>query len=303
MIFNPLDGQTVMEPPSEGKGFWAGAPSPYFDHEKEKFYLYYRNRRPTEGKYGDKEAIVAESKDGVNFNKIWSSKRGGFSKCEGAAFLKRKGDYWLYISYHNRKSWRIDLIKSDNPVDFDWENRIKVLRPFSKQVSHVKDPVSLGENSNEMVVSYHPRNELSSYSGLIRSDDGMDFHWVGDCSPHTHKWNEGIARITSVIPSQGGKLVFFDCERSMQFSGEEKSSVAFTKDLNTFIQLKEEGPLFKSPHLSESLRYIKALEVKGKLYFFYEYAHASGAHELRVNKVSVESLKSVVAKFKKERYK
>ena len=44
--FDPDEGNVVAEPPGEGYGFWAGAPSAVYDPETGRFYCYYRARWP-----------------------------------------------------------------------------------------------------------------------------------------------------------------------------------------------------------------------------------------------------------------
>ena len=45
-LFNPSEGWVVRQPPGEGKGNWAGAPSAFYDDEQERFFLSYRLRKP-----------------------------------------------------------------------------------------------------------------------------------------------------------------------------------------------------------------------------------------------------------------
>ena len=71
-LFDPTAGITVLEPLSSGSGWWVGAPSILFDSDSQKFYLYYRRRKPRELGRGTYCAI-AESSDGISFakRKIW----------------------------------------------------------------------------------------------------------------------------------------------------------------------------------------------------------------------------------------
>ena len=71
-LFDPSEGVTVMEPPGEGQGYWVGGCSAIYDPNVEKFYLYYRVRKPiAEGRGG--QCHIAESSDGVSFTNIWTA--------------------------------------------------------------------------------------------------------------------------------------------------------------------------------------------------------------------------------------
>ena len=43
-LFDPAVGETVVEPPGAGIGYWAGAPSAVYDDATGSFFLYYRER-------------------------------------------------------------------------------------------------------------------------------------------------------------------------------------------------------------------------------------------------------------------
>jgi len=76
-LFNRSGGWVVRQPPGEGKGNWAGAPSAFFDDEAERFFLSYRLRKPlTEGR--GYLTCVAESRDGREFTDIWAGKATQF---------------------------------------------------------------------------------------------------------------------------------------------------------------------------------------------------------------------------------
>ena len=70
-LFDPEVGTTIVVPPGEGPGWWAGAPSAIYDDTNGKFYLYYRLRRPRgiEPERGG-ECRIAESVDGKTFHTV-----------------------------------------------------------------------------------------------------------------------------------------------------------------------------------------------------------------------------------------
>ena len=91
-LFDPADGATVFDPPGDGPGFWAGAPSAVYDPEVGKFFLFYRVRKPLdEGRGG--ECHVASSTDGVHFSNVWTATKEQFDSesIERAALIKSLG--------------------------------------------------------------------------------------------------------------------------------------------------------------------------------------------------------------------
>src|SRR5262245_19140843 len=70
LAFDPGEGETVIEPPGTGQGWWAGACSAAVDADAGRFYLSYRLRKPRELGRGV-ECRVAESEDGVQLRDIW----------------------------------------------------------------------------------------------------------------------------------------------------------------------------------------------------------------------------------------
>ena len=73
-LFDPAEGTTVIEPLSSGFGWWAGAPSVLYDDDVEKFYLYYRLRKPRELGRGT-NCFIAESNNGIQFTTIWEASK------------------------------------------------------------------------------------------------------------------------------------------------------------------------------------------------------------------------------------
>src|SRR5437870_3162343 len=75
--FDPEQGETLVEPPGAGYGYWAGAPSAAYDGSTGTFYLYYRVRQPlTKGRGG--ECRIAAGSDGSRFRTIWTAGKEAF---------------------------------------------------------------------------------------------------------------------------------------------------------------------------------------------------------------------------------
>lgn len=288
--FDPLQGTTVIEPPGKGEGYWAGAPSVIFDQPKDRILLYYRFRNPKQRGY---KGTIAESQDGKHFEEIWDISKDGLEahSLERAHLMKLpNGKYRLYISYdpwstEEFKGWQIDLLEADSIEELKPEERQPVVEPFSKKVGNVKDPYIVeGKNQYKMFVSYHPKDGSSSNTGLTISSDGRNFKWKGDIFPHdTYQWHDGIARITSILKEDSDYYIFYDCEQSMDYSGEEKSTIAVTKNFESFKHPQKGSPVFSSPYGTKSLRYITHLRFNNRLYFYYEFSRENGEHELRMN--------------------
>ena len=143
-LFDPAGGWVVKDPPGNGKGNWAGAPSAFYDEEEGRFFLSYRFRKPlTEGR--GYLTCVAESKDGKRFTDIWAGKAAQFNSpsIERSALIKTpEGRYRLYVSYVEAADsrWRIDMLEADHPKSFDPAQRRPVLHPDDANSEGVKDP-------------------------------------------------------------------------------------------------------------------------------------------------------------------
>ena len=65
---------------------------------------------------------------------------------------------------------------------------------------------------------------------------------------------------------------------------EEKTGIAVSLDLIHWQRLTHDGPYVVSPHATGSLRYLHPLELENEWRYYYEYARADGAHEIRMNR-------------------
>ncbi len=324
---NPEEGQTILEPPGSGPGYWVGAASVIYDQESKNFYLYYRLRRPR-GEEPDRgyACHIAQSKDGQNFSPIWQAEKRQFQSLsvERAALMKTSsGTYRLYISFVDVADgkWKIDCMEAASPDKFEPHERFaasggqvpgrqrRPLDPDELGLAGVKDPYiwRLGDKYY-FFVSYAPQPEesapsaeadlhksgdvfatglTSSNTGLATSEDGINFTYEGDVLSPGDGWDAGASRLTSILQLPSAYLAFYDGAVSVEENYEEKTGVALTYDLRNFKRLSTEQPLLTSPHSSGSLRYMTALSVGEETYLYYEYARPDGSHELRMNKVII----------------
>jgi hypothetical protein len=310
-LFAPEHGTVVREPESRGPGWWVGAPSAIFDPERRRFYLYYRQRRPlTEGRGW--RIAVAESADGIRFSEIWHATKEQFqsSSIERSCILKTPdGRYRLYVSYvaMPKNRWRIDMLEADEPRHWDPSRRITVLEPETVDAEGVKDPVVfLVGQRTYMFVPYGPRSSVAPGSteaelhgtgnvftlprikhpsGLAVSEDGVGFRWLGDATLPGRGWDRQMARVSCVLHTPPLFQVFYDGRTGEGDVYEDRTGLYVTHDLRTFHKLTPDGPILQSPHGQGCLRYLDAVEVGKRLFFYYEYGRPDGGHELRVSVV------------------
>ena len=313
-LFDPAEGITVLEPLNSGVGWWVGAPSVIFDDDSQKFYLYYRRRKPRELGRGTYCAI-AESSDGISFNNIWEMKKEDLdtpSIEKSALCLTLDGKAHLYISYVDPETskWRIDLLRADSFDRLNPDSRSKVFTAEDIDAEGVKDPyVLILGHLYYMISSYAPsplqvkgdREEMhatadiyntgitKSHTGLAVSHDGINFRWEGDVlSPPDQGWNAYATRISCVLPTPPIFTAFYDGSRCVSENYEERTGLATTSDLRCFNRITDAEPILISPHGSGSLRYIDAIIVNDdQIYYYYEYVRADGSHELRLSIVEL----------------
>lgn len=306
LTLDPQVGSTIRTPPLKKKRSWVGAPSIIYDEEKEIYLLYYRMRNPRIeplrkiNYHRGYEARIAESKDGLTFTDIWAvSKQEYDARSFERACLRKVGEtYRLYLSYDDAgaKNWRIDLLESLDPSNFNIQERKTILTPRNKglTVDHVKDPYLVQyEGKWVMFVNYHDKDVSQvSETGVAVSNDGVNFEWKGDLFPQDRDgWDKGIARLTTLIRCNNNDkaILLYDCGTSMkEMVCEEKTGVAILKlsDL-TVKRIEDERLPLASPYTSGSLRYFDAIRRGKKIKFFFEYATKFGTHELRMEEMLV----------------
>lgn len=125
-----------------------------------------------------------------------------------------------------------------------------------------------------------------SSTALATSVDGLHFTWHEEVFPPSLEgWDAYAARIGSLLWTPPVFTAFYDGSAGVTENYEERTGLAFTFDLRHYERVTPAGPILTSPHASGSLRYVDAIVVDGVIYYYYEYARADGAHELRLNRV------------------
>jgi hypothetical protein len=301
--FDPDGGDVIVEPPGSGYGYWAGAPSALFDNESCAFYLCYRRRWPLGGRRGG-ECAIARSEDGVHFQEIWKAQReqfGANSIEKSAIFRDPSGEWRLYVSSdiaeaydRNPPTWRIDLMQADDPAKFDPLTRRVVLDAPMFGFSHVKDP-TVNLIGNEYFV-YTSVGRLQQYQhpdaqgvirpagrGMIalhRSPDGVYFP-TAEVIMEPNAVDTMNVRASSVVYVAPLWYLIYDGGPTRADSYDEFTRLAAGFDPLHFSPVSGRVPWVASSHASGSIRYVDAIRVEGTIHYYYEYARADRAHELR----------------------
>ena len=305
--FDPEKGKTVLKPDGKGYGYWVGGHKVVFDPGENKFYLFYRTRKPL-GKGRGGACCVAESKDGVEFATVWEADKEQFDALSievGSLIQDPLSGIWrLYLSYQCTDGvWRIDLIEADHPRNFDaWHHRT-VVQPQEFGLKSIKDPsVYIVGGLYYMFANVLARKVWeeddsggrtlygSDATVLLTSPDGIYFRSLryvfepGGGAPG--EWGRFRARLNSVVYLPPVYVGFFDGGTSVYDMYEEQSGVAISHDLEHWSRVSTDKPWVASPH--GCVRYIDALRVADEIWYYYEYTRKDKSHELRVSKVKLQ---------------
>lgn len=315
-LFNPSEGWVVRHPPGEGKGFWAGATSAFYDEEYKRFFLSYRLRKPlTEGR--GYLTCVAESPDGRDFKDIWTGQAAQFDSpsIERSALMKTPGGrYRLYVSYISSGDhrWQIDMMEADDPSGFVPARRQTVLHPADIDSEGVKDPyILLIGGMYYMYVPYGPKASVTPGStagdlhgtgnvfttgriahptALMTSVDGVKFEWKGDVIRPGQGWDRNVARLACVVYNPPVFTAFYDGRTGMGDVYEDRTGIAIGLTPDRFESLSRKEPILSSPYGTGSLRYMDIVPLGDCFYYYYEQSRPDGSHELRGNLVRTEEL-------------
>jgi len=309
--FDPDAGNVVAEPPGTGYGFWAGAPSAVFDPDSSLFYCYHRLRWPLGEKRGGVCRVVTSpdpSAPPTGWRTVWETTREQFgaNSIERASLIRDpfSREWRLYICSEtaqpydrNPATWRIDLLQAQAIEGLDPGRRRIVMDAAMYGFSHVKDPVALVVGGEYLVytsAAWRDQHLGPDATGLIRSRgrglialhrslDGIDFptaHIVAE--PGTHGWGGINVRPSAVVWVPPVWTMLFDEGTTRADSYDEQCMLAVSADLQTWRRLTpSHRPWVRSSHASGSVRYVDVVLARDTAHYFYEYARADLAHELR----------------------
>ncbi|NUP98469.1 MAG: hypothetical protein HUU35_01305 [Armatimonadetes bacterium] len=306
-LFDPLAGSLVREPRGQGAGYWAGAPGAFYDHDTGLFYLTYRLREPRPVRGGTSRLAVG--RDGIHFDDILELRKEELDSAsiERCAILKGLDGRWRwYLSYVDpaTSQWRIDVVEAERPEQFEVAHRRPVFVSADLPgIEGIKDPylfvmgrlyylvASIGlsvEVPAEAAGSKHATGDIFntgltiSSTGLAVSHDGVDFRWLGVTDAPRGEWDRYCFRVNSLLWTPPYFTAFYDGSASVAENYEERCGLAQTLNLLDYQRVSAAAPLLTVPHQSGSVRYVDALPVGERVFFYYEMVREDGAHELRV---------------------
>jgi len=310
-LFDPELGTTVRSPLGTGPGWWAGAPSCVYDPTDDRFYLYYRYRKPRELGRGV-DCRIAASPDGLVFEDIWSATKEQINtqSMEKAALVRGQAGQWcLYMSFVDTDGrWVVELCRADTIEHLDPTDRTRILDADDCGAEGVKDPCVYNIGGLwHMIVSYAPTpptladdlkatmhttgdvyntGTTKSHTGLATSTDGIHWAWRGDIlTPPEDGWDRYCTRIGSMVYMPPVFVGFYDGSASVEDNYEEKAGLCVSTDLRHWCRTTPEGPFVLSPHAQRTIRYIEVVQRPDALFYYYEYTRPDGSHELRANRV------------------
>jgi len=307
-------GQIVREPAGAEKGYWAGAPGVFYAEEEKAFYLTYRIRRPR-GVAPDRggEARIARSTDLRNFEDVWCVNKDQFSTAsiERCALRKGPDQVWRYFACFVDPAdgrWGVWMLKATNPAKFDPASARPLFSAQRVGLEGVKDPWIFQEKGvfylflsvavatprtaagSHATLDIFNTGDCISATALATSRDLDNWDWQGVVfSPREPGWDVYCRRINSVLPWAGKYWAFYDGSASAAENYEEKTGLAVSADLRTWRSVTPKAPSLTSRHTSGSLRYLDAQTAEGKIWCFYEFARADGAHDLRCCELTKEA--------------
>ena len=284
----------VADPPGDGAGFWAGAPSALIADGVT--YLAYRLRRPI-GRGRGYAVVVARSEDGERFETLallGSAEFGAESLERPALAVTPDGRWRLYVSCATpgTKHWRVDLIEAVQPSAFRARDARTVL-PGSPRTG-VKDPVvAMRDGRWQLWASCHPLEADDTADRMVSryatSPDGIDWAWHGTAlAGRPGGWDARGVRITSVLRSNGQVIAYYDGRATAAENCEERTGVATGTHGGSFRPFAAQ-PAAVSPHGTGALRYLTVLRLPdGGHRLYYEACRRDGSHDLRTEAVPPE---------------
>jgi hypothetical protein len=282
--------KTVISPPGDGPGFWAGGPSALW-HDG-AVWLAYRLRRPVDAGRGYCN-VVARSADGYQFEtvaKVTSAQFASASLERPALAVGPDGAWRLFVSCSTQgsKHWWIEVLEATEPRRFG-SGRGRIVLPGDVTTAW-KDPVVTVDASGwhmwpcrHDIVPAEDADRMESW--YATSPDGRDWTLEGVAlAPTAGTWDQRGARITAVLPPDepGGPWVaVYDGRASSGENWEERTGVARGATGAAFEAVGHRA-LVESP----SLRYLSPVQLPdGSWLVYYEATRPDGAHELRVEYV------------------
>jgi hypothetical protein len=292
----------VLEPDENTPEWWAGAPS-VVRTEDGTFYLAARMREGNspKGRRGY-EVRILKSCDGRAFETIHRIKRedAGVPGFERPALVQDPvtGQFKLYGCAGLDAGWAIlKWDDADTPAQFDPRSARPVVRverthALSTGMEGFKDPVVFwdGGRWHMFVIGFDRIERIHHFV----SADGLA--WEAKPAPvmENDGWHNFYLRPASVVPMRFGYLFVYE---GSHFSWHDPiyniaTGVAYTPDLETFIDLTPHAPLLTSttPGDYHTWRYSHWLPVGNQVFVYFEAARPNNTNEIRLSILDTASL-------------
>jgi len=287
--------EVILEPDENTPEWWAGAPS-VARAEDGTFYLAARMREGNSprGKRGYENRIL-RSADGRHFAPINRIRREevGVPGFERPSLVRdpKTGKFRLYTCAGLERGWGIlKFDDAEDPARFDPRTSRVVLRSeypddgFNHVVGY-KDPVVLSDGTRwHMFVIGYDRVERAYH---FTSADAET--WT-PASEHpvleNTGWHSFFTRPASVLPMQVGYLFVYEGSHVLWHDPDYNiaTGLAYSPDLETFIDLTPDAPLLKSttPGAYHTWRYSHWMTVGDEVFVYFEAARPNRTNEIRL---------------------
>jgi hypothetical protein len=283
--------KTVVSPPGDGPGYWAGGPSAIW--RDGAVWLAYRLRRPVDAGRGYAN-VIARSIDGYTFetvNEVTSAQFDAASLERPALICAPDGAWQLFVSCSTRdsKHWWIEMLEAPSPAEFG-TGRGRIVLP-GDQLTAWKDPVvSVDADGWQMWACRHeivPAEEADRMdTWYATSCDGVEWVLEGPALlPTAGTWDQRGARVAAVIrDADSGAdrwVALYDGRSTAEENWQERTGVAIGTGPGRFEAVSAE-PLVPG----FSLRYASPVQLPDRSWLVYfEAERPDGAHDLRVEYV------------------
>ncbi len=288
--------EVVLEPDEDTPEWWAGAPSVVLTDDG-TFYLAARMREGNSprGRRGY-EVRILKSADGRRFEPVNHIRRedAGVSGFERPALVTdpKTGRFRLYGCSGFERGWAIlKFDDADDPAEFDARSARPIISEdhpddgFAR-VTGYKDPVVFWKRDRwHMFVIGTDRVERIHH---FTSDDGESWSRVSRPVMENDGWHNFYTRPASVLPLAVGYLFVYEGS-SVEWRDPVyniATGLAYSPDLETFIDLTPDEPLLKSttPGDYHTWRYSHWMRVKDEVFVYFEAARPNNTNEVRLGR-------------------
>jgi len=285
------DAAVAVEPPGDGAGNWAGAPSAVLVDGV--VHLAYRVRAPL-GHGRGLAVVLARSTDGITFETVAevTKDRFGAESLERPALVRTAQGRWrLYVSCATpgSKHWWVDVLEADTPEGLASAPRRTVLPGDDRHA--VKDPVIVVVDGTwHLWASVHPldlpMHEDRMTTEHYSSPDGLDWTHRGTAlRPRQDRWDARGVRVSAVFPVDGQWGATYDGRASAAENWEERTGLAYAPSTAgggpAVFTAQGHAPVAESPYAGRGLRHLSVGDLPdGGYRLYYEATRADGAHEL-----------------------